>query len=285
MAIIYSYPKKSPLSLSDLVLITDESNNKTNNGTISDIKEVIDVVDSLTATLPISVSASTGSIDISSRVYGGGSTTGHVPSGGDNTKFLRGDGTWVVPSAGGPGTGTQNSIAYWSTTSGLGDSIITQPSTQQINIAATANSTPTTLQIPIATGSGPNATLGGISLYGGLYNVAQANISPATNTGVIQFGSQLDGQIFDFRNNKIAFDSDATNTYIKANTSNPESLEIHADQNIQLRPDGYVVIYTGAAAPTNASDSGDQGSIVYDDNYLYVCVQDDTWKRVALSTW
>lgn len=463
MAIIYSYPKKSPLSLSDLVLITDESNNKTNNGTIADIKEVIDVVDSLSATLPIQVSGSTGGITVSSRTYAGGSTTGHVPAGGTASTFLKGDGTWgtggisgsgtngVLPlwngtnsltdspikydgaritipdyiwhegdlssrfgfdandsflvfvgdaseerivisnnlfqvktdsgtkisagadnavlwvddgvggaataalgtqvtgvyikgngtnkgtvryyagddngyvgiegptsmtstnytvtlppdaptgagkvlvttgsqqlawgNAGGPGTGTQNSIAYWDTTSTLGDSIITQPSSQQINIAATANSTPTTLQVPIATASGPNGTLGGINIYGGLYNVAQANISPATSAGLIQFGSQLDGQTFDFRNNKIAFDSDATNTYIKANTSTPESLEIHADQDIQLRPDGYVVIFTGAAAPTTASDSGDQGSIVYDDNYLYVCVQDDTWKRVALTSW
>ena len=206
-------------------------------------------------------------------------------TGGNAGQYLAHDGTWGTPASGGPGTGTQNSIAYWNTTNSLGDSIITQPSTQQINIAATANSTPTTLQIPIATASGPNATLGGINIYGGLYNVAQANISPATSAGLIQFGSSLDGQTFDFRNNKIAFDSDSTNTYIKANTLTPESLEIHADQNIELRPDGYVVIFTGAAAPTTASDSGDQGSIVYDDNYLYVCVQDDTWKRVALSSW
>lgn len=155
MAIIYSYPKKSPLSLSDLVLITDESNNKTNNGTISDIKEVIDVVDSLTATLPISVSATTGPIDISSRVYSGGSTTGHVPSGGDITKFLRGDGGWVVPtnttditltttgtsgastwngttlnipqySGGVDGSGTANQVPMWSDSDTLTDSIMKQ---------------------------------------------------------------------------------------------------------------------------------------------------------------
>lgn len=189
---------------------------------------------------------------------------------------------WITPTT---GTGTQNSIAYWNTTSSLGDSIITQPSSQQVNISSTSNSTPVTLQLPISTASGPNASLGGINIYGGLYNVSLPNISPATSTGIIQFGSASSGQSFDFRNNKIAFDVDATNTFIKADNGNPESLEIHADQNIQLRPDGYVVIYPGAAAPTNPTDSGDQGSIVYDDNYLYVCIQDDVWKRAALSSW
>ena len=186
---------------------------------------------------------------------------------------------------GGPGTGTPTSIAYWSTSTTLGDSIITQPSAQQITVAAPANSALTTLQVPMASASGPNAALGGVNINGGLYNVTQANISPATNTGLIMFGSQTSGQTFDFRNNKISFDSDATNTYIKADTATPESLEIHADQDIQLRPDRFVVLFTGGEPPTNADDSGDQGSICYDDDYFYVCVQDDTWKRVALSTW
>jgi hypothetical protein len=35
---------------------------------------------------------------VSSDIYGGGSTLGIVPSGGGSTTFLRGDGTWVVPT-------------------------------------------------------------------------------------------------------------------------------------------------------------------------------------------
>ena len=44
----------------------------------------------------------TGNGWVSSDIYGGGSTLGIVPSGGANTTFLRGDGTWVTP------TNTQN---------------------------------------------------------------------------------------------------------------------------------------------------------------------------------
>jgi hypothetical protein len=35
----------------------------------------------------------------------------------------------------------------------------------------------------------------------------------------------------------------------------------------------------------NADDNGEVGEISWDANYLYVCVNTDTWKRAALSTW
>ena len=41
---------------------------------------------------------------------------------------------------------------------------------------------------------------------------------------------------------KISFGGDSTNTFIAANTDTPEDLEIHADQDLILRPDGNVVV-------------------------------------------
>ncbi|MCP4666681.1 MAG: hypothetical protein GY849_09955, partial [Deltaproteobacteria bacterium] len=37
--------------------------------------------------------------------------------------------------------------------------------------------------------------------------------------------------------------------------------------------------------PSSASDTCDKGEIVWDSDYVYVCVATDTWKRSALSTW
>ena len=37
--------------------------------------------------------------------------------------------------------------------------------------------------------------------------------------------------------------------------------------------------------PGGASSNGFRGEIRYDDNYIYVCIADNTWKRVALSSW
>ena len=42
----------------------------------------------------------TGSVTIESFPYAGGSDVGHVPTGGDATKFLRGDGAWIDPNSG-----------------------------------------------------------------------------------------------------------------------------------------------------------------------------------------
>jgi hypothetical protein len=57
--------------------------------------------------------------------------------------------------------------------------------------------------------------------------------------------------------NKLYFDSDATNTYIVANTSDPEDLEIHADQDLLLMADNAVGIKT----TTPAYDLDVSGSI------------------------
>jgi len=190
MAIIYTYPTKATLALADTVLISDSADsNKTKNATITSIKDAIDVVDSITATLPLEATSATGDVTISSRAYGGGDTTGFVPSGGTAGNYLNGAGTWstidlttdvngILPSSNGglgvgtfqdgdllyysgasfaklatngvtdnyvltaasgiptwalnpgggsgPGTGTQYNLPIWSTTSTLGDSLITQ---------------------------------------------------------------------------------------------------------------------------------------------------------------
>lgn len=37
--------------------------------------------------------------------------------------------------------------------------------------------------------------------------------------------------------------------------------------------------------PTASTAAGKPGMFSYDDDYLYLCVTNNTWKRVALSTW
>lgn len=42
---------------------------------------------------------------------------------------------------------------------------------------------------------------------------------------------------------------------------------------------------TWSSVPATSSSSGTAGEIAYNNNYFYVCVANNTWKRVALSTW
>jgi hypothetical protein len=37
--------------------------------------------------------------------------------------------------------------------------------------------------------------------------------------------------------------------------------------------------------PATAASTGTVGTITYDNDYIYVCIATDTWKRVAISTW
>lgn len=37
--------------------------------------------------------------------------------------------------------------------------------------------------------------------------------------------------------------------------------------------------------PSSASDTGVKGQIAWDSNYIYICSDTDTWKRVAIATW
>ena len=133
MAIIYTYPTKTTPVGEDLVLISDsEDVSETKNATITSIIEILDVVDTLAATLPLSVDVSTGAVTMSSRAYAGGAITGYVPSGGVAGQYLDGTGSWVAPSGSGTvtGAGTANKITKWSTGgSGIEDSIITDSGT------------------------------------------------------------------------------------------------------------------------------------------------------------
>lgn len=42
---------------------------------------------------------------------------------------------------------------------------------------------------------------------------------------------------------------------------------------------------TGPTTPASATATGTEGDIVWDADYIYVCVATDTWKRVAITTW
>ena len=47
---------------------------------------------------PLTANATSGAITLTSRAYDGASNVGYVPTGGNASTFLRGDGTWVTPT-------------------------------------------------------------------------------------------------------------------------------------------------------------------------------------------
>ena len=108
MAIAYTYPKKATPVNDDLIIISDSAeDNKTKQVRVGDLPGVSGAgVASITighgtstgVADALKTSASTGAITLTINKYAGTDNVGYVPQGGDATTFLRGDGTWVVPT-------------------------------------------------------------------------------------------------------------------------------------------------------------------------------------------
>ena len=60
---------------------------------------------------------------------------------------------------------------------------------------------------------------------------------------------------------------------------------------VRFKPDGNVHLHgntlrlESSRTPASATAAGNQGDVCWDDDYVYVCVATDTWKRSALTTW
>ena len=107
MAIIYTYPVKTNPVDDDLVLISDSADkNNTKQvkissmrgATVSGVADVNIGTSSASTGAPLVSLPNSGNVIITSKAYNGTTNVGHVPAGGSATTFLRGDGSWVVPT-------------------------------------------------------------------------------------------------------------------------------------------------------------------------------------------
>jgi hypothetical protein len=54
---------------------------------------------------------------------------------------------------------------------------------------------------------------------------------------------------------------------------------------IGLHLAGKILRIESSKTPVSSGDTGNTGEICWDDNYIYVCISTNTWKRSPLSTW
>ena len=92
--------------------------------------------------------------------------------------------------------------------------------------------------------------------------------------------------------NTISTTSHPTKMVIRTTRENATSpttaLTIDETQNVKAEGNleaNEALIIRNDVTPSSASDFGMKGEIRWDSNYIYICVENDTWKRVALSTW
>lgn len=61
---------------------------------------------------------------------------------------------------------------------------------------------------------------------------------------------------------------------------------ITVDNGTIISYDGTQMIYSRwVATPDSVGSSGVAGTTAYDENYLYVCILSNSWKRISMDTW
>jgi hypothetical protein len=152
---------------------------------------------------------------------------------------------------------------------------------QQVDSSTLGGGTPTTINNNannrIITGSGTANTLeaeakltydgtnvdvigagvtDGLRITGG--NISGASPSIGLTTGGNFSRIDVKADLVLQNQTKIAFDTDPINTYIAADTQNPENLQFHADGDLQFYPDNAFEVYTVSVGATKVLtvDSG-----------------------------
>lgn len=87
-------------------------------------------------------------------------------------------------------------------------------------------------------------------------------------------------------------DTDLQRVLTNGNTSNlamtVEGITCNTANVVIISATGFVTNTLNVPLPTtpaSATATGTQGQIVWDADYIYVCVATNTWKRAAISTW
>ena len=97
------------------------------------VTSVDEITPGTSAGIPIVVDPTTGAVKVKSMAYDGNTKVGHVPAGGGVTTFLRGDGTWVVP------TNTQGVTTVTASTVGNLDGLSATPTSGAVVVGLDIN--------------------------------------------------------------------------------------------------------------------------------------------------
>ena len=73
-------------------------------------------------------------------------------------------------------------------------------------------------------------------------------------------------------NDQVVFEGDPAETWA------------HMERHIPTEPNDGEFLCSDDSAPSDSSAAGLKGQFFADENYFYICIADNTWRRVALST-
>jgi hypothetical protein len=100
--------------------------------------------------------------------------------------------------------------------------------------------------------------------------------SMTSGSGNIFLGANA-GNNLDFQN--------TSNKLIVANSETNTPLIYGEFDNSLLKINGKLLLQKNNGVPASSTSTGIQGQLAFDDDYFYICVQNNIWKRFALGSW
>lgn len=112
-----------------------------------------------------------------------------------------------------------------------------------------------------------------------VYNVAIDNSLTVGGTTALSTGAQSGGA--------LTVNSCTTQTcgeLVKI-TGTSDQTALQVDNGTTVLNGGLILGTSSHTPPSNSNDPGTKGEVRFDTDYIYICVDDNLWKRSQLSTW
>ena len=108
----------------------------------------------------------------------------------------------------------------------------------------------------------------------------ESYLSEGTNEPAFAINQNSDGRWF------MSVGREPQTTYACAwNISNGQNQTLYITNGVVFIGNTANLVLNAPTVPANATAAGTKGQISWDANYIYVAVDTNTWKRVAISTW
>jgi len=75
------------------------------------------------------------------------------------------------------------------------------------------------------------------------------------------------------------------NRLIIDNSASPTPLIYGEFDNKVLKINGKLLLQKNNGVPASSTAPGIEGQLAFDDQYFYICIQNNVWKRFSLSSW
>ena len=112
------------------------------------------------------------------------------------------------------------------------------------------------------------------------------NVGATTGTGTLTFGRSTGAQTVNIATGVTAASTTkAVNIGTAGNATSTTNIAIGSSTGTSTTTLNGNIIMSKTATPASATATGTAGTIVWDANYIYVCIATNTWKRTAITTW